>query len=62
MTQNERIKKHLKSGKHLTTLGALGLFGCLRLASRIRELKDKGMKIDSEKVKINDKYITRYSA
>jgi hypothetical protein len=62
MTQNQQIAKHLKAGKSLTALQALNRFGCFRLASRVRELKDQGMRIDSEKIKVNGKYITKYSA
>lgn len=39
MTQNESILEHLKSGKTITPLEALDLFQCLRLASRINDLK-----------------------
>lgn len=62
MTQNVKIAKHLGAGKSLTALQALKLFGCFRLASRIRELRDIGMVIDAEKIKVNGKYVTKYSA
>ena len=61
-TQNERIKKHLKSGKHLTALGALKLFGCLRLGGRIHELRESGMKIKTKMIEVNGKRIAQYSA
>jgi hypothetical protein len=45
MTQKDKIKAHLESGKSITPLEALNLFGCFRLASRISELKREGMDI-----------------
>jgi hypothetical protein len=38
-SQNMAILSHLKSGKTVTSLEALNLFGCLRLGARISELK-----------------------
>jgi len=40
-SQKKEIFAHLKSGKTLTPLEALRLFGCLRLGARIFELRDK---------------------
>jgi len=45
MTQKQQILNYLKSGKCLTPLEALELFGCFRLASAIHELKKEGHKI-----------------
>lgn len=42
MTQKQRILDYLKSGKRLTPLEALDLFGCMRLASAVHELKQEG--------------------
>ncbi|MBN9346630.1 MAG: helix-turn-helix domain-containing protein [Devosia sp.] len=44
-TKIEKIKAHLLSGKSLTQLEALGLYGAFRLAARVHELKAAGMKI-----------------
>jgi hypothetical protein len=41
------IAKHLRMGRKLTPLQALQLYGCMRLAARVLELKEKGMKIDT---------------
>lgn len=46
MTQTESILAHLQSGESLTPLDALNLFGCFRLAARIKELRDEGHAID----------------
>lgn len=47
MSQNQKILKHLSSGKSLSPLQALGLFGCYRLASRIYDLKRTGHPIET---------------
>ena len=44
-TQNEAILAHLKRGFSLTSMEALNLFGCFRLAARISDLKDTGVDI-----------------
>jgi Lhr-like helicase len=41
------IAKHLRMGRKLTPLQALSLDVCMRLAARIAELKEQGMKIDT---------------
>lgn len=49
-TQNQKIKEYLENGHKLTSLEALNLFGCFRLASRISDLKKQGMNIKTEMV------------
>lgn len=44
-SQNERIREYLENGNTLTALEALNLFGCMRLPSRINDLKKRGMAI-----------------
>ena len=39
MTQEQSIFNYLKEGNHLTPIGALNMFGCLRLAARIHSLR-----------------------
>lgn len=60
MSQNQRIEKHLKSGKHITALGALSLYGCLRLSGRIMELRQSGLKIKTKMIEVNGKHIAQY--
>ena len=36
----QHLKSHLTSGKSITQLEALGLYGIFRLAARIKELRD----------------------
>lgn len=44
-SQNRAILAYLKSGKRLTQLMALDLFGCMRLPSRIHDIKKAGIDI-----------------
>ena len=60
-SQNALIKGWLMNGRSLTTLEALNMFGCFRLAARIADLRDKGMDIHTDIVEINDKRVARYS-
>ena len=44
----DHLKAHLVSGKSITQLEALGLYGLFRLAARVKELRDKGWDISTE--------------
>ena len=60
-TQCELILAYLQDGNTLTSLEALKLFGCMRLASRIHDLRDKGYDIKNERIQVpSGKYVTRY--
>ena len=59
-TQKESILRHLQSGKIITPLEALNLYGCYRLSARIRELRDEGYEIKSENVKQGKKTFASY--
>lgn len=41
MTQTIQIRQHLESGKGITPIEALNLYGCFRLGARIWELRHK---------------------
>jgi hypothetical protein len=56
MNQGERIKLYLKTGKGLTGLDALRMFGCFRLGARVLELKQEGFEIDSQYVYRTNKF------
>lgn len=60
MTQNDLILSHLKSGKTITPLEALELYGCFRLGGRILELRQKGFNIETETQHENGKHFARY--
>jgi len=51
-SQKTAILAHLKTGRSITPLEALRLFGCLRLGARIHELKGEGHAIHSERVEV----------
>lgn len=60
--QNQMIINYLKTGKILTPLEALDMFGCLRLSARIYDLKDKGWPIHCERKPTNNgKIVGHYS-
>lgn len=40
-SQNKKILAYLKNGGRITSLEALRMFGCMRLASRINDLKKR---------------------
>lgn len=48
MSQTDEILAHLKSGKEITPLEALDLYGCFRLGARILDLRKKGHPIITE--------------
>ena len=50
-TQKREILEHLKLGRTITGLAAIREFGCIRLASRISELKQEGWYIESQFIK-----------
>ena len=61
-SQNKQIKAWLESGKSITPLDALNLFGSFRLGARIFNLKnDYGMNIKTEMVEVNGKRYAKYS-
>jgi hypothetical protein len=59
--QRQEILDFLTTGHSLTSLEALEKFGCLRLASRISELRKLGHKIPKEMVTTeNGACVARY--
>lgn len=65
-SQKARILAYLQKGNRITSLEALHLFGCLRLASRIadlrkdNEIKDQFVKLSNGK-RVKQYYIERES-
>lgn len=51
-TQNQAILEHLKTGRAITPLDALDLFGSFRLSARIFDLKEQGWPIECERVDV----------
>ena len=61
-SQCAQIKDWLLKGNKLTSLEALKLFGCMRLASRIHDLRESGLNIHKERIQVpSGKYVTQYS-
>lgn len=60
-SQNSRIANYLIAGNTLTALEALDKFGCIRLPSRINDLRNRGMNILTEMIEVNGKRIAKYS-
>lgn len=60
MSQEQQILNHLKNRGSLTPLDALKKFNCLRLASRIKDLRYEGFKITTIMVEEHDKRYARY--
>ena len=67
VSQNTEILKHLKESKTITAIEALQFFGCLRLAARIKDLRDDGhdiattmIPVKSQKYGYRDKRVAEY--
>lgn len=48
VSQNMKILEYLQKGNSITQLEALRLFGCLRLAGRILNLRERGHVISTQ--------------
>lgn len=60
MTQNDGILKYLESGRTLTPMDALSLFGSFRLGARIFELRQQGHEINKVLLRKNNKNFACY--
>lgn len=60
MTQADLILDYLKSGRSITPLEALNLFGVFRLSGRILELREAGYPIETEIIHENGKHFASY--
>lgn len=56
MTQCERIIQYMEQEGSITQLDALREFGCMRLASRISDLKKAGFPIAAQMEKNKNRY------
>lgn len=62
MTQTNQILQYLQWGHTITALEAASTpFNCMRLAARIKDLRNQGHTINSETVNNNGKSYSRYS-
>ncbi len=60
MSQRDEILSYLQQGQSLTPLEALSMFGCFRLAARIRELRADGYNIRTDDIKVGNKSVAQY--
>jgi hypothetical protein len=60
MTHNDLILQHLEQGRTITAIEALVLFGCFRLAARIKELRDAGHNIVTYRGRPGSRAIASY--
>jgi Helix-turn-helix domain len=61
-SQSDQILDYLKRGRSINPLTALRLFGSYRLAARIRDLRARGVEIDTKMQKTrNGQTFARYS-
>lgn len=60
-TQCNMIADYLQKGYSITSLEALEKFGCLRLASRVHDLKERGLNIGKKIITLpNKKRVCEY--
>lgn len=58
-SQKDKVREHLESGKAITPIEALEMFGSFRLGAIIFALREEGMEIKTEYV-VN-RYNTRFA-
>lgn len=54
-TQKAQVREWLLTGKHLTPMEALRRFGSFRLSAIIFELREEGLKIETDKLQVAPK-------
>ena len=65
-TQNQQILRHLQTHKRgITAMQALDKYGCMRLASRISDLRHMGYSISREMIAVKNRdgdtcYVAQY--
>lgn len=61
MTQNNEILSYLQAGGKLTALDALEKMRCLRISARIKDLRNAGYDIKTERIELpSGKNVARY--
>lgn len=56
ITQNDRILQYLREHDTITPLDAQRELGCMRLASRINELRDRGYDITAKRIVASNRF------
>lgn len=60
MSQLTQIRARLDKGHSVTPMDALAMFGCFRLAARIRDLRDQGYPVETQIIERNGKKVAKY--
>lgn len=60
MTKKQKVLNHLKSGQAITSMQAIDLYRCTRLAAIIYSLKKEGYHIVSKNIKGTNTNYARY--
>jgi len=60
ISQNKAILRHLKTGRAITPIEALNLFGSFRLSARIFNLREQGHDIITTRINKNGKNYASY--
>ena len=61
MSQSTQLISHMKEHGSITGLQALKLYGCMRLAARVYDLRMKGHRIETQRWRTRSgKYVARY--
>ena len=60
LSQKKHLLYYLQEHGSITALEALKIIGSLRLAARIKDLRDEGHNITTENIRINGKMIAKY--
>jgi hypothetical protein len=61
MTQTQQILEHLQSGKTITPIDALNLYGSFRLGARILEIRKQGYNVVTKVKTQGKKHFAEYS-
>lgn len=56
VTQRDRVLQFIEEHGYITSYQAFRLIGCTQLATRIKELKDRGYKFRKERIKSKNRY------
>jgi hypothetical protein len=59
-TQCDNLLRYLNTGRSVTAMTALDLWGIFRLAARIYQLKQRGHHIESHTIKVGKKHVAAY--
>ena len=61
-TQRDLVQRHLESGRSITPLEALRLYGCFRLSACVYALKrERGLNIETTMISEDGKRFAEYS-